>query len=234
MPVSRYLEDESIFIAKGLVLKTSSINKFGYHGADVSVSTVETVWDGNGSTAVYPYPTDGTVTVTDNTTDTGENVVVEGLDADYEPQTEVITVGGSGSLTFSRVFRAFMETTANGDDVGINLNGQFAALIKADVAQTQMALYTIPAGKTGYLKKIHGSSDRSAGSPAVQFRLKVREFGSVFRIKGTYGTAGGNQFDYEYPVPIVLPEKSDVRIDVLSSAACKCGAIFDIILVDNQ
>lgn len=233
MAISRYLNDESIFIARGDVVGVSCVNKFGYHGADVAASTVETVWDGNGTTTIYPYPSNGVVSISDNTTDTGESVVVQGLDANYEEQQEVVTVGGTGTLTFSRIFRAFMQSTDNGDDVGINLGGSFAALIQAGLGQTQMAVYTIPAGKTGYLKKIHGSSDRSAGSPAVQFRLKAREEGGIFRIKGTYGTAGGNQFDYIYPVPLVFPEKTDIRIDVVSSAATKCGAIFDLVLVNN-
>ena len=230
---TKYLNDQGIDIARGLVAGVSCVNKFGYHGGDVTASTVETVWDGNASTEIMPYPSAGVITISDNTDDTGESVVVEGLDADYNLQSETVTVGGTGALTFSRVFRAYMASTENTSDVGINQGGTFTALIKAGLGQTQMAVYTIPAGKMGFLTKIHGSSDRSTGNPAVQFRLKVREFGSIFRIKGTYGTAGGNQFDYEYPLPLMIEEKSDIRIDVLADAAVKCGAIFDLKLVDK-
>lgn len=229
----RYLNDQGIDIARGLVVGVSCINKFGYTGATLGTSTVETVWDGNGTTEIYPYPAAGVITISDNATDTGENVVVQGLDADYNPVEETVPVGDTGTKTFSRVFRAFMESSENGDAVGINQGGSFAALIQAGLGQTQMAVYTVPAGKTAFLTKIHGSSDRSNGSPAVQFRLKVREFGSIFRIKGTYGTAGGNQFDYEYTVPLMFDEKSDIRIDALATAATKVGAIFDLKLVDN-
>ena len=233
MAKSKYLDDQSIDIARGLVLGVSCINKFGYHGGDVTASTVETVWDGNASTEIMPYPSAGVITISDNTDDTGESVVIEGLDDNYNQIEETVAVGGTGTKTFSRVFRAFMESTDNTSDVGINQGGTFTALIKAGLGQTQMAVYTVPAGKMGFLTKIHGSSDRSTGNPAVQFRLKVREFGSIFRIKGTYGTAGGNQFDYEYPVPLMIEEKSDIRIDVLADAAVKCGAIFDLKLVDK-
>ena len=229
----RYLNDQGIDIARGLVLGGSCVNKFGYTGATLGLSTVETVWDGNGTTEIYPYPAAGVITISDNSTDTGENVVVQGLDVDYNPVEETVPVGGTGTKTFSCVFRAFMESSENGDAVGINQGGSFAALIQAGLGQTQMAVYTVPAGKMAFLTKIHGSSDRSNGSPAVQFRLKVREFGSIFRIKGTYGTAGGNQFDYEYTVPLMFDEKSDIRIDALATAATKVGAIFDIKLVDK-
>jgi len=235
MGKSRYLDHQPIDIARGIVLGTSSINKFGYHGADVSSSTVETVWDGNGTTEIYPYPVAGQLVIAGatNTDDDGELVEVQGLDTEYNLQTEQVPVGGAGAKTFLRVFRAFMVSTENSQDILISLNANLAAIIIEGVGQTQMAVYTVPAGKTGYLTKIHGSSDRSNGSPAVQFRLKTRELDSPFRIKGTYGTAGGNQFDYEYSVPLKFDEKTDIRVDVVSSAACKCGAIFDIILVDN-
>lgn len=233
MAIQRYLENEAIAIAQGRVLGTSSVNKFGFTGADIGVSTVETVWDGNGTTEIYPYPSNGVAAVTDNTTDTGEVVVVEGLDADYNPRSTTIPVGAASPVVFSRIFRAFMESTPNGADVDITIGGALAARIKAGLAQTEMALYTIPAGKQGFLMNIHGSTTKSTGNPACQFRIKVREFSSVFRIKGQFGTAGGQSFMHEYPIPLFLPEKSDIRIDVVSDAATGAGAIFDIILVDN-
>ena len=200
MAINRYLDHQGIEIANGQVVGVGCINKFGFTGADVAVSTAETVWDGNGTTEIYPYPAAGVITVTG--TDTGEDVVIQGLDANYNEQSETVAVGGTGTLTFSRVFRAFMSSTDNVADVTINVGGNLAALIKAGLGQTEMAVYTVPAGKTAYLVKIHGSTTKSTGNPACQFRLKVREFGSIFRIKGQFGTAGGQQFDYEYPVPL--------------------------------
>ena len=228
----RYLENETIAIAQGRVLGTSCINKFG--ATATTITTEATIWDANDTTAIYPYPTAGVAAVTDNTTDTGEVVVVEGLDADYNPRSTTIPVGAASPVVFSRIFRAFMESSPNGADVDITIGGALAARIKAGFNQTEMGVYTIPAGKSGFLLKIHGSSDRSAGSPAVQFFLKKREVTeSLFRIKGTYGTAGGNQFDYEYPVPLIVPEKTDIQVNAIATQATKVSCIFDIILVDN-
>ena len=232
MGASRYLQNEGIAIARGLVLNTTSINKFGFTGADVATSTVETVWDGNGTTPVYPYPANGVAAVTANSTDDTEVVVVEGLDADYNFKTTSIPVGSASPVVFSRINRAYMQDTVNGADVDITIGGALAARIKAGLAQTEMALYTIPAGKQGFLINIHGSTTKSTGNPACQFRIKVREFGGVFRIKGQFGTAGGQSFMHEYPVPLLLPEKSDICIDVKADASTGAGAIFDIILMD--
>lgn len=233
MAISRYLNHEGIFIAQGNVVGVSCVNKFG---ATATAMTLEsTIWDANDTTALYPYPAAGVAAVTSNTTDDGEVVVVEGLDADYKIKSTTIPVGAASPVVFSRIFRAYMLSTPNGTDVDITIGGALAARIKAGFNQTEMGVYTIPAGKTGFLLKIHGSSDRSAGSPAVQFFLKKREVSeSLFRIKGTYGTAGGNQFDYEYPVPLLIPEKTDVQVNAAATQATKVSCIFDIILVDNH
>ena len=233
MGASRYLNHEGIFIAKGEVVGVSCVNKFG--ATATTITTESTIWNAADTTALYPYPAAGVAAVTSNTTDDGEVVVVEGLDADYKIKSTTIPVGAASPVVFSRIFRAYMLSTPNGTDVDITIGGALAARIKAGFNQTEMGVYTIPAGKTGFLVKIHGSSDRSAGSPAVQFFLKKREVSeSLFRIKGTYGTAGGNQFDYEYPVPLLIPEKTDVQVNAAATQATKVSCIFDIILVDNH
>ena len=229
---SRYLNDESIFLSAGEIAGASHINKFGFTGADVNGSC--TVWDGNGTTAVYPYPAAGVVAIPDNTTDAGEEVEVQGLDADYNPLVVVVTIGGAASTeTFSRVFRARMVSTPNGANVVINQGAALAATILAGNGQTLMAVYTVPAGKKAYLKKLHGSSDKSTGNPSVKFKIFVREFGSnVFQLKGQFGTAGGQSFDYDYVIPLEFTAKSDIRIDTTTDASTGVGAIFDLVLID--
>ena len=232
MGVSRYLNHEGIFIAKGEVVGVSCVNKFGTTGSTITAEA--TIWDGSDTTAIYPYPAAGVAAVTANTTDDGEIVVIKGLDADYNPRSTTIPVGAASPVVFSRIFRAFMESTPNGDDVLITQGGVVAAEIKATFGQTRMGLYTIPAGKTGYLLKIHGSSDRNQGTTAVEFFLRKRSVNEeVFRVKGTFGTAGGDQFDYEYPVPLMIPEKTDVQVNAAATQATKVSCVFDIILVDN-
>jgi hypothetical protein len=40
--------------------------------------------------------------------------------------------------------------------------------------------------------------------------------------------------DIEYPVPLVIPEKNDIKIDVVAGQQTQVSATFDIILVDND
>lgn len=218
----------NIPIASGDVTGYSHINKFGATDGDV---TAGTVWDGNSGTAVYPYPANGVISITG--TDTGEAVEVQGLDADYNLQTETVNVGSSGSLTFSRIFRARMVSTDNAADVVINQGGSLAATILAGLGQTLMAVYTIPAGKTGYLLDLHLGSDKASTNTAMTYRLFARPFGGAFNIKGNFNAAGGQSLDINYPVPLKFEEKTDLKIDVAAGQATQVSATFDIILVDN-
>lgn len=234
---------EGIHIANGQMLGASHINKFGYTGGTVNGSA--TIWDGvavNGN-SIYTY-LDTAVTVevdSDDEADDGATYLIEGLDGDYNPVSESITTDantgiGTGTQQFLRVFRAKM-TTNGGTNVGnvsitaTDEDETLLAYIKEGNGQTLMSVYTVPAGKTAYLVKIHGSVDKA--NVDVKFMLFETPFGGSRNIKYMSGTQGGNPADYDYPVPLRFEEKSDLEMRILTSAACGAGGIFDLILVDN-
>lgn len=220
----------NIPIAEGSVEGYVHINKFGSTDGDI---TGGTIWDGNSGSTVYPYPAAGVASVA-STANAGAGVVIEGLDADYNIATETVNIGATGTTTFSRIYRAYMVDTANTADVTINQGGSIAAKIIATNGQTLMAVYTVPAGKTAYLLKITHGSDKASTNSAMRYNLLCRLYGdSVFRTKGVFYSAGGQNIVQDYPVPLVFPEKCDIRIDVTAAQAATVGAIFDIILVDN-
>lgn len=222
----------NIPIAAGDVSGYNHINKFGATDGDV---TEGTVWDGNGGSVAYPYPDAGLVSIA-SLTEVGETVIVDGLDADYNLQSETIAIGSTGTLTFSRIFRAKMSTVTNASEITINQGGDLAAKILAGLGQTLMATYTVPAGKTGYILGIHLGSDKASVNSRMIYRLFCREIlnGGVFRIKANLNAAGGQSLDIEYPVPLVVSEKNDIKIDVIAGQATQVSATFDIILVDND
>ena len=221
----------NIPLAAGEVSGYNHVHKFGATDGDV---TGGTVWDGNSAAVEYPYPTAGVVTIT-SATEVGELVRVQGLDADFNLQEEVIAIGDTGLLVFSRVFRAQMLSTTNASDVIIEQSTVVAAKILAGLAQTLMSVYTVPAGKTGYLLDVHFGSDKASTNTAMTYRIFCREYlnGGVFRIIGNYNAAGGQSLDINYPVPLMIPEKSDLKIDVVAGQATTVSATFDLILVDN-
>jgi hypothetical protein len=244
-PVKYYLGDskhaEGIHIANGQMLNTSHINKFGYTGA--SINGTATIWDGSGTSAIYTYLT-APVTLkveSDDQDDDGATYLIEGLDGDYNPVSESITTDagtgiGTGTQQFLRVFRARITSNGGVNDGNVSINSNDAndtllAYIKEDNGQTLMSVYTVPAGKTAYLFKLHGSVDKA--NVDVKFMFFETPFGGSRNIKHMSGTQGGNPIDYDYSVPLRFEEKSDLEMRITTSGSCGAGGIFDLILVDN-
>ena len=228
---------ERINIARGQVLNTSHIHKFGAVPA-MSQNQTGTIWDV--SDTVYPWATwatPGVLTIPAvNAADNGAKVIVYGLDQYYDMIEEEFTLSSAGTVTgtktFSRVYRAYYyDNTTNTGNINIQRSGTTVARITAGKAQTLMAVYTVPAGYTGYLTQGTTSIQYGGDSTIDMF---VRYYGqSSFRIGHSGEVAGtGMPYHYEFSVPIVIPEKSDidVRASVRSNNA-RVTAAFDIILI---
>ena len=223
----------NIPLAAGQVTGYKHVHKFGATDGDV---TSGVIWDGNDNNDTYPGPITGTPEV-NSLNNVGDIVVIEGLDLDFNEQTEEVAIGDTATLSFGRVFRAYMLDTINISDVTINMAGipVNMAIILAGNGQTLMAVYTVPAGKTAYLLELTLGSDKASTNSAMTYSLIAREDfnGGVPRIKGRFNSAGGQNIRMEYPVPLQFLEKTDIRIDVEAAQAASCSATFDLILVDN-
>jgi hypothetical protein len=92
-----------------------------------------------------------------------------------------------------------------------------------------MAVYTIPAGKTGYLVSGNVSSTKDKDITA---KLMMREFGGVLRTKGLVLTPG-TPFQRTWSIPQRIPEKTDVEIRAKAGATGPVSAGFEIVLVNN-
>ena len=233
--INSFAQSSNINLAAGLIDGYSHINKFGYMGTDQNGTA--TIWDNNSVSDLYPYPSSAnTITATSSSgTDAGKTVEVQGLDENYNLVTEELTIAGAASSAqFTRVFRAiFTSAGSNAGKISINHDGTAIAAILVGNGQTLMAVYTIPAGKTGYLVKYHGSMDKQ--NVDVKHQLFARIIGDgAFNIKGQWGTQGGNSVNYDYAVPLKFTEKTDIEARMTTNGNCGGGATFDIVLVDNE
>ena len=175
-----------------------------------------------------------TVTSAAGATDEGVEVTVIGLDGDYNEVSQSVELNASGTATttqtFLRVFRAY---TSNGQDatdtVTIATGGVTYAQFSADMQQTLMAVYTIPAGKTGYLVSGNLSSTKDKDITA---KLMMREEGGVLRTKGLVLTPG-TPFQRTWSIPQQIPAKTDIEIRAKAGATGPVAAGFEIILVNT-
>ena len=229
-------------VAQGLIPGYSSNHKFGA-APSMSNNTNGSVWDVDDT--LYPFDAFGTGSVINvernNVADEGTIIRVQGLDVNYDYIEEDITITGAntlGTAVYIRLNRAFMVTDGgtNVGNIDIELGaagGVTVARITASYAQTLMAVYTIPAGKTGYLLATGATAAEDADATIA---LHKRESDSdVFTIVTTFELQKrGGGFSQEFFVPLVLGEKTDIDLRVISRDNNKrFTGTFDILLVDN-
>ena len=234
-----YLEDEKIKISRGMVKGASFIHKFGAVPS-LATNTTGTVWDKNDT--VYPWATWATAGIVNvdssSASDVGKSVTVVGLDENYNQISETITLttqtNNNSSNSFIRIFRAFVsDGETNVGQISVQRDTTDVAIITAGYGQTLMAVYTIPAGYTGYLYKGTCSAQSGADGTGNMF---VRYFGqSSFRIGHTFEVSGaGGQYVYDFSFPIPIPEKSDIDVRITTrSNNGRYTAAFDLLLVQN-
>ena len=234
-----YLEDEKIKISRGMVKGASFIHKFGAVPS-MATNTTGTVWDKNDT--VYPWATWATAGIinvdSSSASDINKSITVVGLDANYNQISETITLttqtNNNSSNSFIRIFRAFVsDGETNVGQISVQRDTTDVAIITAGYGQTLMAVYTVPAGYTGYLYKGTCSAQSGADGTGNMF---VRYFGqSSFRIGHSFEVSGaGGQYMYDFSFPIPIPEKSDIDVRITTrSNNGRYTAAFDLLLVQN-
>jgi len=226
-------------VAKGKVNGHSHIHKFGAVPA-MSQNTTGTVWDKNDT--LYPWAIFSSATTLNipavNASDDTKTIVIEGLDANYNFKTQSVVVSSSGAVqtsAFIRVFRAYVVNAAgNVGNININASSTTVARITAGKSQTLMGVYTVPAGHTGYLVGINATCESGADASLNTF---VRySSANAFRISHSFEVSGaGGPYDTSFPIPLQLPEKTDVDIRATTrSNNALITTTFDILLSDNS
>ena len=206
--------------------KTSMIQKFGQN-SDLNSTSYEDIWDGGGD---YPYPADDTAPITKLVSTVAgdtEPIEVQGLDVDGNLVLQTITLTGDTAVALTtplwRVFR--LKNQGSSDLVGdVTVTNDAGDVTYAKIAignnQTLMALYTIPAGKTGFL--LSGTNNLSDATRAVGVsgRLAMRPYGGVFQLKKTFGlnSEGTSFIRLPSEIPGAIGARTDIRVSAIASA----------------
>lgn len=225
-------------VARGLVDGHKRLFKFGFNG-DIDTA-VEDVWDAGGE---YTYQSSAlamSVTSDAGATDNGVEITVQGLDANYDEISEVVTLAGSGtattSATYLRVYRAFTSGSQEATDtINVDNGGTTYARIQEGEGQTLMALWTVPAGYTAYLLQTDITAFTEQNNKFAVVWVQTRELNGVFRTQDKFALVE-NTHHQEYQVPLPIPEKTDIRIRAKGSASSpniELSAGLDIIYIEN-
>jgi hypothetical protein len=236
-----------IQVSSGEVDGVSYVEKFGYQ-TDVPNGDIATVWDGIG---LYDYlTTPTTVTVTssdpdDNPVGSGaRSVEVDGLDQDNLPVQEIVDLGGTSTTTFIRVFRVRVCQSGgenpNQGVITVAGGGKTLAIIGKlsnntdGHGQTNMAIYTVPAGKTAYLTQWTVSSGKQNADTIAKLmaRNTYHPDNGAWNVKDIVEIQA-TSFSKEYRVPLQFTEKTDIEIRAFSNTGSSCTSTFNLILIDN-
>lgn len=182
--------------ALGWVPGLTYVSKFGYNSDCDCTSAAEDIWEGGGLYAGFPTGSAETVDVySSSTADTAagtgmRTILLNGLDANYEPQTETITLNGTTHVTsantWTRINRCPGQSAGSGaTNAGIitvahtTTTSNVFAKLQPGTGQTQISAYTIPADKTGAFIAYRASAS-NAGAPTSQARIQVAVYSRVF------------------------------------------------------
>lgn len=250
------LKDYFLEVSQGNVTGQEAINKFGYNGsvANGSWSFVTVL----GQTS-FPLTSASTVRIkaggnaADDTAGAGaREITVQGIVATtFAEETETITTAGASASSattksFWRVHRAWVssagtyEASNTGAIVVENSGGTTDIItIAAGEGQSQDALYTIPASKTGYLQSVYVTVDSSkTANVRLYTRGDIDDTSAPMKAKRLKRYWDGLQnADFVYKpkgAGISIPAKSDIWFEAFGDGAATAVSVdFEVLLIDD-
>lgn len=233
---SRFSRQARDMIALGQVRGWSVVHKFG-HIDDLGTS-LEDVWPTNGLYTYLTSPVTLEAISSSADDDSGgagaQTIRVEGLDGDFNAVTEDITMNGLSATTattntFLRINRAYVLTTgtygigsagditirtSSGGATHATINNTTADTVSWDYGQTQIARYTVPAGKMAFISRISVQCESNKRADLAAYQRQNADdvttpFSGARRV--WFSVEGFSEFvEKSFDSPILFPEKTDI------------------------
>lgn len=224
-------EHNPLAISKGESNDYSARNIFGYN-ALVGTSYIP-CWENN---TAYTFPTTPlTMTVTNNVADNGVQILIVGLDGDYNQISEVVTLAGTATTT-QQFFRINDVITVSGNavnDITVSNGGVTYAKVRGGEGKNQASIYTVPAGYSFYLMRIDAFCATAAqNNRQIYFRNFVcLPSGVKLRVAETSFL---EIMHIQRQIPFKYTEKSDIEFQLRGSAGEQYISVFgEGVLVKN-
>lgn len=233
MATTRYFSNtfyaEGVDIAKGVVMDASQRNIFGTTGGTANIVTTEfrTPWE---LASDYTFPTAAAQMslVSTSASDTAVTVLILGLDADYNPISEVKTLTGTTPITTTNsYFRVNDIVCTAGNAVGditLSVGVNVYSKILAGTGRDQKSVYTVPKGYCFFLQRIDAFCTDANGGKAARFRNFLRSSnGRELRVADT---TFFENMQILRQTPFKYDEKTDIEMQLRSLSGSTFGSIF--------
>lgn len=257
--ITRVSNDAMFDISRSLYADKFGLHRFGYNGT-VPNGSFDDVWSYGPTVGTYPWPTTAeTIRVKSggNAADTSDGagartVIVDFLNATGVQVQETLTLAGASassatSSTCTRVIRAWVATAGtvlSNNTAGILIENtsanQILAAIDTGVGQTEMTMYTIPLGYTGYLTRIHADVSIGTNKDAdirMWQRRDALTFAAPFgakRLVRRWTAIQGESVD-DFDIYQVFPALTDIWVEAQGNGATtEVDIDYDMIMVKDE
>jgi hypothetical protein len=218
-------------VSRGQINGHENFKFFGYTVA-LGSAAMGPLWEGlTSSGGSYAYPASPVVMtlVSSSASDTAVSILVEGLGAGYVLQTETVALNGTTNVNTTKSFlRINRMSTVAGNAVGniTAINGGVTyAKITAGVGDTQMSLYTVPAGYTFYQTNFTAGSNTSVtGGAYIRKRTLIIDNANGGIITAQAQSVFVQSFEIPITFPIEFPEKTDIQWQFQGSGGAGAAA----------
>jgi hypothetical protein len=210
-------------VGRGQVDGHEHLDLFGYSTV-VGSTAMGPLWEGlTSSGGNYPFPASaGTISVvSDSASDTAVTMTINGLDSNFAILTETVALNGTTPVVTTGSFlRINSVLTATGNAVGnvtFTRGATIIAKVNAGVGNTQMSLYTVPAGYTFYLNYIQADGNTTTTSGAfmnTRIRYRTNPGGVVTVVSQTTFLTS---LLIPFTVPLHVFEKTDMEFQFQGS-----------------
>lgn len=233
-------------IARGKVSGVSQVNIFGY-SSGVDGSWIP-LWEANTALNYPTNPITMNVSSTSSLDNSSSQITINGLDSNFNPIVEVVTMNGTSNVvtsnSFYRINSVFLTKPATGQNTNIgtitvkNGVGTSHAQINPGIGKMQNGWYTVPANNSFYVTGINiftGETKQGATPTWFYFRAITTN-----NISGITSTLLQTSFQNEYKVtrtqPFKYGEKTDIQWQFYSSdnGTHSISIILEGLLISNN
>jgi hypothetical protein len=214
-----------------------SIFLFGY-SASITNAAFIPAWE---NTAAYTYPASAVAMsiVSTSASDTAVEIIIYGLDINYNQINETVTLTGTTPVVTNTLFFRVNQLDVLPDSVNpvgvitAKNGGVTYGQIAVDTGQSNMSVYTVPAGHTFYGNHVGAWSSTSVTSGVyATFRAQILSPAGTKYIVSQAPFL--NTFEFAANFPLIFAEKSDVQLQFKSSGAgLAIGTILEGVLIKN-
>jgi len=230
---SGLFEPFELQVARSQISWHSEQNIFAYGTTPATAGTFRTVWENMGSTEyVFPGSALTMQLVSTGASDTA-SITINGLDANYAIISETLVLNGTTNVpTTKQYFRinsmvvsagsatnpAGVVSLSNGGTVYAQINTAVYNGTTSSIGQTQMSVFTVPAGYTFYGYR-YGAYSSFNGNTANYTTYRAVTNSSAGVQKVIVQTPFNTTYEVQRHFPLPYAEKTDLRWQIASSAA---------------